>query len=384
MGSWFSNLNIKKSDTVTMKVIENYIAKMMLEQQFLPAESENEADGAFAIVSQDDSRWFTVYSDLFMFDNPKSFSDIASPMSEKLGTDVLGISCFDSDYLFLNLIDYASGVDAWVGVGYSKGLGINRRSNISAWKGKVDDFHKFKESVKKKFDCAEDVLAEIEQCINLPPVQSMGAYEYLAELNMNEAATFLYFKLPEGVSAQELPKLVQRQYSLMPCFLDKPSIVSGLNIGGASRGLAVYFVGPYVEHDEITFSDVCLLKDKNRCLQTIPIELKKVQLSDGQWAYYYHDPGFKIMPKVDERLPVIKRMNEECEREITVRFIPHGNPRKILDITVVLVPDKNHAGQTGWNVWHHFGSKKAFIEQHNNTWRGRGSGALVLREDDFD
>ena len=74
-----------------------------------------------------------------------------------------------------------------------------------------------------------------------------------------------------------------------------------------------------------------------------------------------------------------------------MRFVPHGNHRKILDITVVLVPDKNPEGQTGWNVWHGWGSKKAFIEHYNAIWderRARSSNPdtlpPILREEDFD
>ena len=120
-------------------------------------------------------------------------------------------------------------------------------------------------------------------------------------------------------------------------------------------------------------------------IESIPIELKKVQLSDGQWAYYYHDPGYKIPSKVDERLPMMKRMRLESEHSIIIRFVPHGNPRKILDITVVLVPDKNPQGQTGWNVWHQFGSKEAFIKFHNDNWsKLPNCEHLLLREEDFD
>lgn len=115
-----------------------------------------------------------------------------------------------------------------------------------------------------------------------------------------------------------------------------------------------------------------------------------MQLPDGQWAYYPHDPGLRIPPRVDERLPPSKQLEVVYERSITVRFVPHGNPRKILDITVVLVPDQNPEGLFGWNVWKEWGSKKAFIKQFNRIWdRPRASGPPeifppILREEDFD
>lgn len=385
MGSWFSNLHVRKNSILTETDVIAYIRKIMTAQQYMPVESEDEADGAYAIISDNKSQWFSVYSDLFPFDETKQFDDYATPMSAELKTDILGISCFGSDFLYLNLIDAESKIDAWAGVGRSTGLGIQRRTNLSAWKNKVDDYSNFKEHIKKKFVFAEDVLAHIESCIHLPKEYGTASYEYLSDLGVKEQSTFLYFKLPESIRTQDAPRLELHTASLMPCFIDKPSTIDGINVGNASKGLSVYFVGPYVEHDDITFSDVCFVKHKNNQTESIPIELKKVQLSDGQWAYYYHDPGYKIPSKVDERLPMMKRMRLESEHSIIIRFVPHGNPRKILDITVVLVPDKNPQGQTGWNVWHQFGSKETFIKFHNDNWsKLPNCEHLLLREEDFD
>lgn len=385
MGSWFSNLHIRKSSTISETMVVEYIRKAMMERQCLPAVSEEAADGAFAIVTDEKSQWYSVYSDLFSFDEPKLFVDYAAPMSEELKTDVIGFSCFDSDFLYLNLINKTEKVDAWAGVGRASGFGIRKRTNFALWKKKISDFERFKQSVNKDFVFAEDVLAEIEPCIHLPKEYSAASFEYLADMGLREHAKFLYFKFPEAMKTQDAPKLVQRMESFMPCALDNPSIVSGINVGGASKGLSVYFVGDYVENEEITFSDVCFVKCKNNMMESVPFALKKVQLSDGQWAYYYHDPGYKILPKVDDRLPMMKRMRIEDEHVITVRFVPHGNPRKILDITVALVPDKNPQGQTGWNVWQRFGSKKAYIQFINSSLSQLPNYEdKLLREEDYD
>lgn len=385
MGSWFSNLHIRKKGNITEDTVVECIRKIMDKQKYLQAVSEEEADGAFAILSSEESQWYSVYSDLFSFDNPKMFTDYATPMSTEFETDVLGISCFDSDFLFLNLVNVTDKVDAWAGIGSAVGLGVRKRTNLAAWKNKVDDYSTFKESTKKKYVFAEEILADVEHCIHLPQMHGTASYEYLADMGLNETVTYLYFKLPEAMKTQDAPKLVQHTASLMPCFLDKPSTVSGINVGGASKGLSVYFIGPYVEREEITFSDVCFVKWKNNQTEPVPFELKKVQLSDGQWAYYYHDPGYRIPPKVDDRLPMSKRMRVEYEHSIIVRFVPRGDPRKILDITVVLVPDKNQQGQTGWNVWHQFGAKKAYIQFHNSNWsKHPNCEHLLLREEDFD
>lgn len=385
MGSWFSNFHIRKNGTVTVNSVSEYICQMMFLQRYLLAASEDEADGTFAILSDDKSQWYSVYSDLFAFDEPSTFAAYATPMSEKLETDILGISCFDSDYLYLNLINAAGNVDAWAGIGSTAGLGIRRRTNLSAWKQKVDDYLGFKEHVKNKYVFAEDVLEQIEHCIRLPEEYSTASYEYLAEMELDKTATYLYFKLPEEKKDQDPPKLVEKSRSLVPCFIGKRGIVNGTNVGGASKGLSVYFVGPYVEHEEITFSDIYLKCGKDEQRRQAAVELKKVQLPDGQWAYWYHNPGFKIPPKADERLPITKQIRVEWDREISVHFIPHGNPRKVLDITVVLVPDKNPEGWTSWNVWHEYGSKKAFIEHYNEGMRKNTYlNDMVLKEEDYD
>lgn len=391
MGSWFSNIHIRKNETATEETVEKYIGKIMASKHYLPCTSETDADGAVAIVASEDCCWISIYADLLSLEDPSKCAEIMVPLSSELHTDVLGISCFDSDYLYLNLINTADKTDAWLGIGSASGLGIKRRSGISAWKKKVSDFQAFSESVKKKYVFAEEFLAAVERCLELPTVQSSASYEYLKDFELDKKAKYFYFKLPEDMKTKEPVKLVPRMYSGMPCFLDKPGVVDGINVGGESRGLSVYFIGPYVENDEITFSDVCFVKWKNNQTETIPFDLTKVQLADGQWAYYYHDPGFRIPAKVDDRLPMSKRMRAENEHSIIVRFIPHGNHRKILDITVVLVPDKNPEGQTGWNVWHHWGSKKAFIDHYNAAWEKNWSWSsyltenrIVLKEEDFD
>lgn len=368
MGSWFSNIHIRKNHTATEEKVADCIREWIEAKQYTPCASEMDADGAVAIVTSEDCQWISVYSDLLSLENPGKYMEIATPLSAELHTDVLGISCFDSDYLYLNLINAEDKTDAWIGIGSASGLGIKRRSGLSAWKKKVSDNKAFTESAKKEYVCVEGFLAEAEKYLALPVAQSVAAYEYLKDFELDKKAKYFYFRLPDDQKTKDPVKLVPYMSSAMPCKLEKPSVVDGINVGGESRGLSVYFLGPYVENDEIIFSDVCFVKWKNNQTESVPFELTKVQLSDGQWAYYYHDPGFRIPPKVDDRLPMSKRLRVEKEHCISVRFVPHGNPKKLLDITVALVPDKNPEGQTGWNVWHRWGSKEKFIEQFNKTW----------------
>lgn len=385
MGSWFSNLSVRKNEDITMAGLAQSISQWMAGQQYLPATSEDEADASVAIVSGNGSKWFSVYSDLFSFDNPKAFSEFAVPMSKTLCSDILGISCFDSDYLYLNLIDAARGIDAWAGIGSAAGLGIKRRTNLSAWKDKTVDFHRFREIVQKKHVFAEEVLVDLAACLELPQLYSAASYEYLEELELSGSAFYLHFKLPDGTKTANPPRFAPFMNTLRPYFLDKPHLAAALNVGGESRGLSVFFLGSYVEHEEITFSDVSFVKSKGNQSIYIPIELQKIQLSNGQWAYHYHDPGYRIPPKVDDRLPPRKMHDKQYENHIAVRFIPHGSSRKLLDITVALVPDKNPDGAFSWNVLRQYASKAELVAHYNEMeCEFPGYNVTLLREEDFD
>ena len=388
MGSWFSNLHIRRRNTVTGQTVMEFLDQWMKEQGYLTV-SADEADGTIAIVEYENGQWISIYSDLMSFEDPTQYAKIGVPLSERFHSDVLGISCFDSDYLYLNLLNTAEQTDAWIGIGSAAGLGIKRRSGLSQWKKKVLDFATFSEVAKKKYTCAEEFLAVAEPCLGLPEAQSASSYEYLEDFKLNKIAQYHYYKLPAEMQTKEPTKLVPYMYNMMPCYIGKYSAVSAINVGEGSRGLSVYFVGPYVENEEITFTNVCLVKHKGGCTEDTPIELTKVQLGNGEWAYYYHDPGFRIPPKVSDQLPPSKQMRAQLDNAIAVRFVPQGNPRKVLDITVVLAPDKYPQNNTAWNVWRPFGSKEAFIKHHNEGkrwWIDNGMGHVVtlLSEEDFD
>lgn len=385
MGSWFSNFHIKKTGQQSKDELARLLDNILRQQGWLPA-SEDDADGGFAISCKSDSQWFSVYSDIFSFEDPKAFAVLSQPLSLGLKTDILGISCYDSDYMYLNLINAVDGVDAWLGVGSAAGLGITRRNKPSAWKGRVRDFEKFTQAVKSKYVFAEEALAELSGCLGLPMALATAEYEYLDMLPEDTETSRFYFQLPEGANTKAPPRLVHQTFSLMPCRCGHPSMVDLINDGGESRGLSVYFLGPYVEKDEITFSKVCFVQWKNGKIFDSPIQLEKIRLEDGRWVYYYHDPGFRIPGKMERELPPSKKLQDErLKRSIILRFIPQGNPRKMLDISVVLVPDKNPEGQAVWNVLSCFGNKKEFIRQHNDIWRKHiNCEHLLLDEADFD
>jgi len=379
MGSWFSNLHIRKKEIALDKMMASVTNKMLAEK-YVPVKDEAEADLVFLIAAHERSDWYSVYSDYFAFEDPVQFTDFADMISGKLDTDVLGISCFDSDYLYLNLINKNENINAWANTGSAAGTGIRRRMGINAWKSKVNDFSRFKESLKAEYVFAEEVLDRIEECLSLPAKYSRASAEDTGEM-ADTIVSVLYFKLQDNEITKKKTKLIPSSYSVMPFCDGKPEAVSFTNIGGASKGFSLYFAGPFVENEEIRFDEVSLVKTKNKENTFIPIELHKTMLPNGNWVYAYHDPSFKIMPKVSEKLPLIKIVELESERNITIRFIPRGNNRKMLDVTIVIVPDENPEGAGGWNLWAKYGSKSAYIKEYNNRF---GNDDLFLKEEDFD
>ncbi len=382
MGSWFSNFHIRKREGLSQKQVLDSISSILKMEGYELSESAEDADYGVAVLSGEKSAWFSIHSDAFSFENPREFTKLGVHCGKLLHTEVLGICCADSDFLYLNLLDPKENVDAWVCIGSGAEMGIRRRTGLAAWKKKVDDYSTFRKKVQQKYVCAEEFLREVADCLRLPAEHSNVYYSELGDPGAGVQLAYRYFKMPEQ-GQKELPKLQLRTYSLMPCEMGKPEVISCVNTGGKSRGLSVYFVGSYVEKEEITFENVQWQERINDGWAYRPIALEKVQLRDGKWAYCGHDPTYLIPPKVNPNLNFKKRTDMEYERSICVRFAPKGNERKRLDIAVVFVPDENPEGQAGWIVWALHGSKREFIRQHNQTWADKCPG-LLIREDSVD
>lgn len=386
MGSWFSNFHILKHRGITEATVAACVHKFMEAKTYHLTQSKEEADAVVAILLREDSQWISVCSDVFAHDDSESCAHVVAPFSAELQTAVMGISCFDSDYLYLHLVDTAKKTDAWVGVGKGKEIGITRRNNLTAWKKYVTNYSEFSAKAKEQYVLAEEFLNDAAVFLMLPATQSTCAPAYLQDVDPDTKAVYFYYRQEEKTRNPELVQLVHYKNSL-PCLVGRESHITAINIGAKAKGLSVYFLGPYVEQEEITFSDVRFGLQGH----AEPIELNKVLMEDGRWAYVYHDPEFDIPPKIPSRLNKDKRLMEEWIRRITVWFTPHGNARKMLDITVKFVPDKNPDGQTEWNVWMQKGSKKAFIDEHNRIWKqvmaieANPDNCLpLLSEEDFD
>ena len=366
MGSWFSNLHIRKTETVTGESVCEYIKALLEQKKYTLVECAQDADATIAVTDVPNSQWISICSQAFAHDDPETCKAVAAPLSAQLHTDVLGIACFDSDYLYLNLINTEEAADAWVGIGAGKEVGITRRNNLTAWKKKVADYTAFSAAAKCGYPCAEEFLSAAAGCLGLSADQGCASLDCMQDTGLHAHGRFLYFRQEEGAEQNGPGLEIWNFRYAVPCFDGRENSVSFLNAGQAFRGLSVYFLGPYVEHEEIRFTDVRL-----EGLHQMPMELalKKVQLPDGQWSYHCHVPEIQIPPGIPRRTKPENRYLQQMERMRKIVFVPHGDPRAMLDITVVIAPDRNPDHQARWNIWQPHGSKEAFIKHHNNIWK---------------
>lgn len=353
MGLTFSNLHIRKVEGMSDQSVTDAISAAMQGIGYILTEDQENADGTLFICAPEDSCWISLCSDLIELESPKDVRQIAKPLSSSLCTDILAISCVDSDFLFLNLINENDQTDAWINVGRPYDDKLPRRIGFHAWAKKVRDLDTFKDAMKEEYAFAEDALGQLQESMALSKKQSLFTAE-----ETEEAVTQLYFALPEGET--KAPLKFQQHQKIGNFYPGLYTEITVYNLGDASTGLAILFWGTYdfVEHDEITFSNVCLIYKKRE----IPIQLTKCTLEDGNHAFIWQDKHLHIPPRPANIIDC--RISETlC---LGVSFVPHGNARRFLDIRVNLIPLKYaKKGQCSIYEWCWYHSKEEYIAAYN-------------------
>ena len=101
-------------------------------------------------------------------------------------------------------------------------------------------------------------------------------------------------------------------------------------------------------------------------LVDVPITLKKIQMNNGDYAYYWKDESFNIPEVAPFGLPPRVAFEEEEKRTFGIRYTPVGNERKFLDICVIFDPIEHSLnGHCWWRVWGYHKSKKEYVEYTN-------------------
>lgn len=364
MGSWFSNMNIRKSQAVTVDAVAQVLVRMMGERGYEAAASAEDADGLLALLVGEDSEWITVCSDLLPLEEPEQFAPLGNALSAALHTDVLGIACFDSDFLWLNLLNADEKLDGWVGIGSGRELGFSRRSKLTPWKKKVRDYARFAQCARESYIVADGFLYDNAENLGLPRQQSSMGMRYLQEVAPERMAARLYFRQREALQPTELVELTHYDDSL-PCLVGYESVQGAVNLGAAGTGLKIWLLINGAERETVTYDQVYL----RYAGEDIPVSLTWDRMPDGRWAWCWHDPEFPIPPAVKGRMKEQERWKLLNRRSFYLHFTPRGNSRKTLDIQVGFVPDENPEGDTWWNVWSKYGSKDDFIKWHNKIWK---------------
>ena len=386
MGLFLSNFHVRNNN-INKDLLYNKFTEIICSKGYRQVEQEETADLSLHFYDPK-GNWVSVCSDFFEFIDESSVKNICNPISTLLNTDVLAIGVFDSDFLFLNLINSNDCTDAFAYTGHTTSKKFNRHMAINAWKDKVNNFESFKTAFKEKYVCAENALERIEPALQINIGQALFCPEILSDIKDKENIHTIFFTLSDKSKSDNLPVFKFPVYDQTPCEIDKEKFISAINEGGTSKGIAVSFSCDYVENNEIEFQSVQLEYDLyNYPRKIIPLTLSKIKTADGKWIYYAQEMQFRIPEKVKEGLPLKKSMNEKFQKLFGVSFTPIGNPRKLLDICVHLIPLKNPSAQCCWCVWHNFESKHVFIEMHNNSWSESGApdiDQLLLDPNDYD
>lgn len=394
MGTTFSNLHIKKNEKFDLKELKKFFTELMTKKGYTAVNDKEQGEIAAVIYAPKESGWASVACEDFTFGDDKTMREAAMPFSEAFSADVIAASCCDSDFMFLNLINSEKNKDGWINVGRPYGS-VPRRTSFKPWEEAAGDLEALKAIMKGEEVFAEGAWFTAGQRLFGMTGEQCGLMAEHIEPLKEDALTILYFALPDNGSENEPSMLVIPSFNLMPCKIGESSCIFAVNKGGASTGIAVEFFGDLTENDEITFEDVTFVSDIERDWKGIPITLKKVKGTKGEVFWYWEDKSFKIPPKVNPNLPFSKQMDIEFKREFGVRFTPKGNPRKVLDIKVAIVPLKYFDGKNAalWYVWKGYESKKAFIEwNHEDCKRSLipmdeselKKNEFYLNEEDFD
>ena len=249
------------------------------------------------------------------------------------------------------------------------GVKLPRRTSIAPWRGKVTDIERFKAVVKEKHIFAEEAFYGCASLLGMVTEQCALETD-LTDVPDEQAFTRLCFSPSEGTQ-KELPLLKIDLFGLMPCKIGKSSCEFVTNKGGKSKGVAVMFVGDYIENDQLTFENVTFESDFGSDKRKItPIQLEKVKTESGQTVLYWEDKNFHIPPAVDPSIPIARRMDLEFKKQFGVRFTVQGDPRKALDVTFFIIPLENRLeGSACWCCYLHSGTKERYIESFKEIWK---------------
>ena len=289
MGLFFNTIHIRKNEKVTVESLQQYYCALMEEQGFRLADKEE--DAAISLFLYDPgSEWISICGDSIEFGSEEAVPEFCAPLSKRFSADVLAVGDYDSDYMFLNLVNIDEGVNAWANVGMADAFGIQRETDLEAWEKILKDHRNFVDALAAMDEggFAEDALESLEPLFGLAAQQGMFCPLLVGEEEYEGVVTLL-FSYAEKKDKEEEPVLkslgsISRTYEM-----GRDQCVFVVNKGGASKGLAVAFTGNYVEHEDITFKNVQLefnIDTRYGTRDVRQVALEKRQNTKGEWMLF--------------------------------------------------------------------------------------------------
>ena len=103
---YYFRIKVKTNEKTNLAEAEAVITEYFASVGAVPAEQDG--DFEVTVCVPDSGGYMSVYCDRFV---PSDVMALSPVMSERFETDVLSIACFDSDYLFLNLVNVIQDLD---------------------------------------------------------------------------------------------------------------------------------------------------------------------------------------------------------------------------------------------------------------------------------
>lgn len=368
MGLSYSNIHIKKTEGLSAEAVKNYIIDTMRSNGYRPSAGRGEITAV--IFSPADSEWISVAADNIEFAGYEDTKSTALAFSKRFNTDVMAALCCDSDWGFAALFNRNE--EGWINIGETYFDGYLHPDSLDAWKSRVRDFGALKRIRSNTYTFAEDAFAEMAPLLKMAPEQTCIDVGNIPEDGTDTVVMCFTAGAEERNRLPEL-KLVNR--NMRPCVMDVQNLVTVENKGGNGKGLRIMFTGDFLANGEIGFKDVAVETETGNCQnrRITPVELKKSADGKGNSLLYWDDRNFEI------------------KNDVAVRFVPYGNKRKVLDITVWICPLSNvQGGSACWNVWKGlYRSKLEYINGMNaDLKQGFGNIKLpydmTLNPDDYD
>ena len=347
MGLSFNNIQLRISGAFDPKAL---VAQLTTDKGLTPVESIDEADVRILVMKQPDSQWVTIVSDLFDAD-PETAESVSRDLAQALGIPVLMVGCFDSDYLYLNLLDPAHNVDAWAASGRFPGDRAPRRSNFASWKSYVTDVEQFRQVMRKRHVFAEECLSDVAKLLNIPVEQ----LTYLPEDDtVGIDASVFFFSTDYSKELTEPPRFEARPHDVHYNLGPRLALASFINRGGASKGVGVTFGGPCFDRCKVRIERMYFqTHDRKGEWMFTPVELKETTDANGHSWIYGECPSLLIPEAIPDTLPPRARDEKEFQRTINVRFSVVNQPNKLREIDtdddmyIFLIPLANKSGQKG-------------------------------------